>query len=390
MNIILLGAPGSGKGTLGAKLEKHYGIPHISSGDIVRAEIKAKTPLGLSVKELIANGFLLDDTSQQMRQLLKMVQDRLQQPDCQHGFILDGIPRTLWQVSEVDRWLSLTHKKIHAAILLDVDNQSIIARLAGRMVCKICALSYHQDTNPPQVVNTCDRCHQALIRRPDDNESAVAKRLDLYQYAVGSIIDDYSTRNLLVRIDGTGTPNQVFEDVNRHLYPRNYLQQTIPSYPTPQGFPFYNIVEIYKNPCLMRYVVGQLVTRASNCDYLVSPEARALPLFGAVSHKLGKPGIFLRKAGKLPVDAPKLTASYNTAYSTDTLEMNYDSNLAGKKVVILDDGISSGGTILAAIELMQKAGAEVIDVMALIRYHYREVVSEYQIWESKTFTLFDL
>jgi len=140
----------------------------------------------------------------------------------------------------------------------------------------------------------------------------------------------------------------------------------------------------------MRYVVGEFIDRAKDFDYLVAPEARALPLFGAMAYKMGKPGVFLRKAGKLPPSAPKLSVSYETAYSIDILEMNCDSNLQDKRVIIVDDGISSGGTTLAVIELMEKAGANVVGIMALVKYHYRKIVPEYKPWEAITHTLFDL
>jgi len=390
MNIVLLGAPGSGKGTLAAQLKKHYDIPHVSSGDIIRAEIKAGSSLGKAVADSTAKGILLTDTPEFMGKLLETIKQRLLQPDCQHGFILDGAPRTLWQVTELDRLLALIGKDIDAVVLLEVTHQNIVERLAGRMVCKICSLSYHQATNPPQVTNTCDRCHQLLSRRSDDDEDVVINRLAIYQQTIGDIITTYSDRKLLITVDGDTTPRQVFQSVSKKLYPRDYLQNRIPSYPTPQGFPFYNLVEIYKDPCLMRYAVGRFISQTKDFDYLVAPEARALPLFGAMSYQMGKPGVFLRKVGKLPAAAPKLSASYETAYSTDTIEMNYDSNLRDKSVIILDDGISSGGTILAVIELMEKAGARVVGIMALIRYHYRKVVPEYQPWESITFTLFDL
>ena len=408
MNIVLLGAPGSGKGTLAAQLKEHYKIPHISSGDMVRVEIKAGTPLGRMVAESTAKGLLLTDTPESMGQLLALLKTRLMQEDCESGFILDGVPRTLWQVCEVDRLLMSIGKQVDVALLLRVDHQTIISRLAGRVVCKTCSASYHQETNPPKTFGTCDRCQQTLIRRPDDEANVVTKRLEIYDEAIGPVLEEYSRRNTLEMVDGSGSMKTVFQTVTEQLqlreyikkmkglysqmYSRDYLRTRIPSYASPKGYPFYNIIEVYKDTGLLQYAVKRMADHIEilNCDYLAAPEARALPLFGALSYKLGKPGIFLRKLGKLPADAPRLSAEYKTAYSTDTIEMNADSQLRGKKVVILDDGISSGGTILAATQLMERAGATVVGIVALIRYHYREPDAAYQPWESKTFTLFDL
>lgn len=390
MNVVLLGAPGSGKGTLATQLKKRYGIPHISSGDIVRAEIKAETVLGKAIEDSTAKGLLLADTPEFMGKLLEKIKNRLLQSDCQQGFILDGLPRTLWQVSELDTLLSQSNKELDVAIFIECNHQKIVDRLAGRMVCKTCALSYHPVTNPPQVINTCNRCHNELFRRSDDAKHVVEKRLEIYQEAVGPVFKAYSSRGLLATVDGNATPNQVFMETNKQLFPRNYLQSRIPSYPTFRGFSLYNLVEIYKDSCLLRYAVNAFIDKAEDFDYLVAPEARALPLFGAMAFQVGKPGIFLRKSGKLPADAPKISTDYQTAYSSDGLEMTCDENLVGKRVIIIDDGISSGGTTLAVIEIMQKAGAIVVGIMALVKYHYREVVPEYKPWETITRTLFDL
>jgi adenine phosphoribosyltransferase len=188
---------------------------------------------------------------------------------------------------------------------------------------------------------------------------------------------------LLVATVAHGTP-----------YPRDYLKSTIERYPhqTCENLLIYNLIEMYKDTGLMRHIVDRFSAQIKdlNPDYIANPEARALPILGAVTYNLNKPGIFIRKAGKIPAVAPRLTASYTTAYSTDTIEMTADPNLQGKTVVIIDDGISSGGTTLATIELLQRAGMRVIAIFAVVEHHYRARVVEYAPWESVTHTLFDL
>ncbi len=180
-------------------------------------------------------------------------------------------------------------------------------------------------------------------------------------------------------------------------YARDYLKSKIPHYPHHScaeqfaNFRVYNQVEVYKDPAVIRYMVDTFAAtiRELNPDFIAAPEARALPIFGALGYVTGKPGIFIRKAGKLPRKAPLHSVTYTTAYSTDGMEMTADPALKGKTVVIIDDGISSGGTTLATIHLLEQAGMKVIKVMAPVRYHYRKVDAAYEPWEALTQTLFD-
>ena len=408
MNLVLLGPPGSGKGTVAVRLKEKYGIPHISSGDIVRAEMAAGTPFGLKVKEMMNAGQLLPDTPEFMGLLFDAVKTRLSQEDCKKGFILDGIPRTQWQAGKLNEVLSSIGKRVDAAVLLDVSRDTLIKRLTGRMICKGCTLSYHSELQPPKTAGKCDKCCQALTIRPDDKEEVALSRLDIYDKEISPILEYYKTEKLLLPLSGEGTPESVFvapsrrrertpvapSIVRRRDYPRDYLKTQIAKYPHPTqaGLQIYNLIEMYKDTGLIQEITHRFsqTIRGMNPDYVAAPEARALPIFGAILHNLGKPGIFIRKTGKIPAAAPKHAVTYKTAYSDDSIEMTADANLRGKTVVVIDDGISSGGATLATIELLQKAGMKVVGVLAVVQHNYRKKVSEYAPWEPLTYTLFDL
>lgn len=216
-NLVLIGAPGSGKGTVGAQLKEKYAIPHISAGDIVRAEIQARTPFGLKVEEMTAKGQLLPDGSDLMAQLFEAVKNRLLKDDCKNGFILDGIPRTGAQAKQLTTVLSSVGKKLDAVILLDVGRETLVNRLAGRQICKGCSLSYHKIFQPPKVASTCDKCCKPLTERPDDREDVVQSRLATHEKEVSPIIDYYKNENLLYSVAGEGTPDQVFESLTTLL-----------------------------------------------------------------------------------------------------------------------------------------------------------------------------
>lgn len=175
-------------------------------------------------------------------------------------------------------------------------------------------------------------------------------------------------------------------------YGRDYLEKRIKSYPC-EGLLVRNLTEMFKDPGLNRNIVNRFakIIKVLNPDYIAAPEARALPTFGALTYRLNKPGIFIRKAGKLPKGTPKLVEYYENALRPDNgIEMSLDEDLKGKTVVIIDDGISSGGTTLATIKLLERAGMRVIRVLAVVEYHYRERVEAYKPWNALTDTLFDL
>jgi adenylate kinase len=166
--IVLIGAPGAGKGTLAAQLKEALNIPHISSGDIVRAEIFAGTEFGKKVVEYNNKGQLLPDTPEFMGMLFEALKNRLMKPDCDQGFILDGIPRTEQQAHQLEEVLKKIGKALDSAILIDVSNQTLLDRLAGRVICKTCNLSYHMLFQPPKHEGKCDHCEKCLVKRSDD------------------------------------------------------------------------------------------------------------------------------------------------------------------------------------------------------------------------------
>lgn len=193
MKLVLLGAPGAGKGTQATRLAKDYEIPHISTGDIFRANLKEETPLGLKAKAYMDQGLLVPDDL-----TVDLVMDRLSQPDCENGFILDGFPRTLAQAAALSEKISVT-----AAVNVHVPDTVIIARMAGRRVCPSCGEPYHTEFKKPQKEGICDRCGEALIIRKDDELSTVEKRLSVYHSQTSPLIDYYGQKELLVTVDGT-------------------------------------------------------------------------------------------------------------------------------------------------------------------------------------------
>lgn len=197
MFIIMLGGPGSGKGSVGGILADYYNIPHISTGDIFRAEIKNETELGLKIKELIANGQLVSDEL-----TIKIVENRLLQPDCKNGVVLDGFPRTEAQAVALGNFMEENNRKIDAAVELDVSDEDLMVRIVNRLVCsnKECGESYNTVFMPPKVEGKCDKCGSDLYRRADDNEESVKNRLEVYHKQSEEIIEFYRQAGLLYSV----------------------------------------------------------------------------------------------------------------------------------------------------------------------------------------------
>jgi len=198
MKLILLGAPGAGKGTQAVNLSQRLSIPHISTGDIFRANIKEGTELGKKAKEFIDRGLLVPDDL-----TVSIVKDRLQKPDCSKGFLLDGFPRTIPQAERLDEVLRDMGMELDAVINLDVPDEVIVRRMAGRRVCRNCGMAYHIVTNPPKSEGRCDSCGDELIIRDDDKEETVLERLRTYHEKTEPLIDYYEEKGLLLRFDGT-------------------------------------------------------------------------------------------------------------------------------------------------------------------------------------------
>ena len=204
MNIILLGAPGAGKGTLASQISSTYGLPHISTGDIFRENIKNQTPIGVVAKSYIDKGQLVPDEV-----TCKIVEERLAKDDCKKGYMLDGFPRTLAQAEMLSRIA-----EIDTVINVEVDFSLIMARICGRRVCKDCGETFH--TSRLQG-DKCIRCGGELYQRKDDNPETVQSRLDVYQKQTAPLIAYYTEKGVLFNVNGSTTPEQVFAEVSKKL-----------------------------------------------------------------------------------------------------------------------------------------------------------------------------
>jgi len=211
MKIIMLGAPGAGKGTQAKLLADKYGIPHISTGDIFRANIKEGTELGKKAKEYMDAGALVPDEL-----TVDLVIDRISREDCEGGYILDGFPRTLNQAQKLTEALAESGE-IDYAVNVDVPDDAIVVRMSGRRVCPSCGASYHIVNIPTKVPGICDRCGAEVIQRADDTEETVLKRLSVYHDQTQPLIDYYKSLGREVDIDGTQSMEQVFAGIVEKL-----------------------------------------------------------------------------------------------------------------------------------------------------------------------------
>ena len=208
MKIIMLGAPGAGKGTQAKMLADKYMIPHISTGDIFRANIKNGTELGQKAKTYMDQGLLVPDEL-----VVDLVVDRLGQEDCANGCVLDGFPRTIPQAESLDAALAAKGEAIDYAIDVDVPDENIINRMSGRRACVACGATYHIVHIPTKVEGVCDRCGESLILRDDDKPETVKKRLDVYHAQTQPLIDYYTSKNVLKSVDGTQDMEAVFQAI---------------------------------------------------------------------------------------------------------------------------------------------------------------------------------
>lgn len=205
MKIIMLGAPGAGKGTQAKQIADKYSIPHISTGDIFRANLKAGTELGNKAKEYMDQGLLVPDEL-----TCDLVMDRIAQDDCKNGFVLDGFPRTIPQAEALDAALAKINQKMDYAIDVDVPDENIINRMSGRRACLNCGATYHIVSIPTKVEGVCDRCGNPVVLRDDDQPETVQKRLEVYHAQTQPLIDYYKKQGILKSVDGTQTMESVF------------------------------------------------------------------------------------------------------------------------------------------------------------------------------------
>ena len=208
MKIIMLGAPGAGKGTQAKKIAEKYQIPHVSTGDIFRSNIKEGTQLGRKAKEYMDQGALVPDEL-----TIGMLMDRIQQEDCKNGYVLDGFPRTIPQAESLQKAITEMGQKIDFAINVDVPDENIINRMSGRRACISCGATYHIVYNPSKISGVCDVCGSELVLRDDDKPETVKKRLAVYHDQTRPLIDYYKEAGVLVNVDGTQELNKVFADI---------------------------------------------------------------------------------------------------------------------------------------------------------------------------------
>ena len=208
MNLILLGPPGAGKGTQAKILIKKYGIPQISTGDILRSAVKEQTPMGVKAKGFMDSGALVPDEV-----VVGIVEERIGKPDCTEGYILDGFPRTVAQADSLTVMLRNKGAGIDHVIAITVDNEELLKRITGRRTCKGCGAGYHVLYDPPKQADVCNECGGELYQRDDDREETMRRRLEVYEEQTSPLIAYYTDRNLLRTVDGMGD----IDDIQRKL-----------------------------------------------------------------------------------------------------------------------------------------------------------------------------
>ena len=208
MKIIMLGAPGAGKGTQAKMIAEKFSIPHISTGDIFRANIKNGTELGKKAKEYMDKGQLVPDEL-----TVEILLDRVANEDCKNGYVLDGFPRTIPQADVLDKELTKLGDKVDFAINVDVPDENIVRRMSGRRACLKCGATYHIEHIPPKKEGICDKCGSELVQRDDDKPETVQNRLSVYHEQTQPLIDYYNKKNILKTVDGTKDMQEVFSDI---------------------------------------------------------------------------------------------------------------------------------------------------------------------------------
>ena len=208
MKIIMLGAPGAGKGTQAQMIAEKFNIPHISTGDIFRANIKNGTELGKKAKEFMDKGLLVPDEL-----TVQLLLDRVANEDCKNGYVLDGFPRTIPQADVLDSELTKLGDKVDYAINVDVPDENIVNRMSGRRACLKCGATYHIKHIPPKTEGICDKCGSELVLRDDDKPETVQNRLSVYHEQTQPLIDYYDKKNILKTVDGTKDMQEVFDNI---------------------------------------------------------------------------------------------------------------------------------------------------------------------------------
>ena len=212
LRTILLGPPGAGKGTQAVKIVEKYGVPHISTGDIFRENIKKGTELGKKAQEYMNRGELVPDDL-----VIEIATTRLLEDDCKNVFLLDGFPRTVYQAEKLDEFLAAPGSQIAKVLDIAVEKEELITRLTGRRVCKACGASYHVVNIPPKTEGICDACGGELVQRADDNIETVTNRIDVYEAQTKPLVDYYEKAGNIAHIDGATGLDNVFADIVKAL-----------------------------------------------------------------------------------------------------------------------------------------------------------------------------
>lgn len=212
MNIILLGPPGAGKGTQAKRMIDQYGIPQISTGDMLRAALKEGTPLGLEAKKFMDQGALVPDSV-----VIGLVKERIQKGDCAKGYMLDGFPRNVSQAEALDKMLGELSQTINHVVCVEVPSEELVGRLTGRRTCRGCGAGFHVMFDPPKKESVCDKCGAELYQRDDDNEATVTSRLKVYESQTKPLIDYYEKQAKLRRINGVGSMGEIFDRIRSVL-----------------------------------------------------------------------------------------------------------------------------------------------------------------------------
>jgi adenylate kinase len=309
MRIVLLGAPGSGKGTQARKLAAKYRIPHISTGDLLRAALASGTPLGLQAKAAMDAGQLVSDEI-----VLGIIRERLRATDAKKGFILDGFPRNIAQAQSLDVMLRNLDQPLDCAVLMDVDFDVLMQRLTGRRTCENCGAGYNIYTNPPRLDDQCDRCGSALRHRADDNEVTIGNRLRVYESQTKPLIDMYRNQGRLESINGVGDEDAVFKRLLSLLEPivKGIRKPKLP--PLPPLKPEKAKLPVKSAEQAKNKVNGAKPLKAA----LKSRVKQAVPKKAATNKALGKhagkkPASKAGRAGKKSVHAGKQKGKRKTA-----------------------------------------------------------------------------
>jgi adenylate kinase len=212
MRIVLLGPPGSGKGTQATAIEERWGLPHIASGDLLRAHVKDDTELGRRARPYMERGDLVPDSL-----IIDMMAERLSQPDAQQGYVLDGFPRTVAQAEALDARLEELGQRLDAVVYLEVPEAEILRRLSGRRICENCGAIYQLDTMPPEQEGVCDKCGAALVERADEQPEVVRNRLRVYEVQTEPLLAHYQAQRRLHKVDGTIGVDNVMKEIARLL-----------------------------------------------------------------------------------------------------------------------------------------------------------------------------